>query len=333
MPIRPSSGAEVKPLIAALGGTDDVQREAAVARLAVIGPRAVEHLLHAYPSATSRSRSAILRALEGIADARALPIARDALNNSSLELSLAAIGALRGLLPGADASKDALDALMSAALDGNRPTELRVAAFEALRDLPRDIVQPIRATLASDADSVVRAAAGAREDSGAGWHAAVAGDLPSHADALKDLIGAHHAAASLTELQRLVDHVRARETAETDSARRAEWRALRGSVHHALASRGSRLALYDLRDSLLDDGPLPVTFLAAIEEIGDASCVEALAGAYDESSRSADVWWREHLAGAFRAIVRREGLTRRHLVVKRALARWPEATSELMARV
>lgn len=320
-------------MIAALGGTDDVQREAAVARLAVIGPRAVEHLLHAYPSATALSRCAILRALEATADARALPIAREALNGSSLELSLAAAGTLRGLLASADASKDAFDALMSAALDGNRPTELRVAAFEALRDLPRDIVQPIRATLASDSDIAVRAAAGAREDSGARWHAAVGGDLPSHADALKDLIASRHTEARLTELQRLVDHVRARETAETDAARRAEWRAVRGSLHQALASRGSRLALYDLRDSLLDEGPLPVTFLAAIEEIGDASCVEALAGAYDESSRSADVWWREHLAGAFRAIVRREGLTRRHLVVKRALARWPAATSELMARV
>src|SRR5919106_1336099 len=130
MPIRPSSGAEVKPLIAALGGTDDVQREAAIARLAVIGPRAIEHLLQAYPSANLRSRTAILRTLEAIADARALPIARDALDSGSPELSLASAGTLRALLANADAAKDALDALVSAALDGNRPTELRVAAYE-----------------------------------------------------------------------------------------------------------------------------------------------------------------------------------------------------------
>jgi HEAT repeat protein len=333
MPIRPSSGAEVKPLITALGGTDDVQREAAIARLAVIGPRAVEHLLKTYPSATSRQRTAILRALEAIADARALPIAREALHSGSPDVSLAAAGTLRALLASADASKDALDTLMSAALDVARPTELRVAACEALRDLPRDIVQPIRATLGSDPDPLVRAAVGGQDDLRARWQAAVEGDLPSRADTLKDLVASHQATARLTELQRLVDHVRAREHAESDPSRRAEWRAVRGSVHQALAARGSRLALYDLRDSLQEEGPLPVTFLAAIEEIGDASCVEVLAGAYDDSSRSADIWWREHLAGAFRAIVRREGLTRRHLVVKRALARWPEATSELMARV
>ena len=333
MPIRPSSGAEVKPLITALGGTDDVQREAAIARLAVIGPRAVEHLLQAYPAATSRSRTAILRVMEAIADPRALAISRDALNAGSPELSLAAAGTLRALLASADASKDALDALVSAALDRTRAAEVRVAALEALRDLPQDIVQPIRASLASDHDPEIRAAAGVTEDAGTRWAAVVSGELPSNAAVLKHLVALHQASARLTELQRLVDHVRTREAAEADAARRAEWRAVRGSVHQALAGRGSRLALYDLRDSLLDDGPLPVTFLAAMEEIGDASCIEALAGAYDQSSRSADIWWREHLAGAFRAIVRREGLTRRHLVVKRALTRWPDATADLMARV
>ena len=103
-------------------------------------------------------------------------------------------------------------------------------------------------------------------------------------------------------------------------------------MHQALAARNSRLAVYDLRDSLLEAERLPVTFLAALEEVGDASCLENLAAAYDASSRSGDRWWREHVATAFRAIVQREGLTRRHAAVKRAMQRWPEATAELMAR-
>ena len=70
----------------------------------------------------------------------------------------------------------------------------------------------------------------------------------------------------------------------------------------------------------------------ALEEIGDASCLENLAAAYDASSRSGDRWWREHVATAFRAIVHREGLTRRHAAVKRSMQRWPEATADLMAR-
>ena len=61
-------------------------------------------------------------------------------------------------------------------------------------------------------------------------------------------------------------------------------------------SRGSRLALYDLRDSLLETERLPVAFLAALEEVGDASCLEPLAAAYDASPRGSDPWWRDHLA-------------------------------------
>ena len=333
MPIRPSSGAEIRPLIAALGGSDDVQREAAIARLAVIGPRAVDHLLTAFAGGTGRARTGILRALEAIADPRAVAIAREAVEHGSADTSAAAIGTLRALLATADASKDALDVLMSAALDPQRGAELRLAAFDAIRDLPADIVEPVRLSLAADADVAVRTSAGGAQERPDAWHAAVAGSLPEHAEALKDLVGVHQTAARLTELQRLVDHVRGRERSEPDAAVRAEWRAVRGLLHQALAVRGSRLALYDLRESLSEHAALPVTFLAALEEIGDASCVEPLADAYDASSRSADLWWREHLATAFRAIVRREGLTRRHLVVKRALARWPEATSELMARV
>ena len=332
MPSRPSSGAEIKPLIPALGGTDDVQREAAIARLAVIGPRAVEHLLHAFPAGTTRCRTGILRTLESIGDARAVTLARGALKESG-DTSLAAVGTLRSLLATTEASKDALDALIAAALDRGHDTPLRLAAFEALRDLPADIVEPIRTALASDPDPAVRQAAGGTADASVAWSDVVSGRLPASAESLKNLVAAEQAAARLTELQRLVDHVRARERNEPDEAARAQWRAVRGVVHQALAHRGSRLALYDLRDSLSEEGPLPVTFLAALEEIGDATCIEPLAGAYDASSRSADMWWREHLAGAFRAIVRREGLTRRHLVVKRALARWPDATADLMARV
>jgi hypothetical protein len=103
-------------------------------------------------------------------------------------------------------------------------------------------------------------------------------------------------------------------------------------VHQALAARNSRLALYDLRDSLLEPDRLPVAFLAALEEIGDETCLETLAAAYEASSRSGDAWWREHVAAAFRAIMQREGLTRRHAAVKRAMARWPDAAADLIGR-
>jgi hypothetical protein len=334
MPIRPSSAAEIQQLIAALGGADEIRREAAVARLAVIGPRAVEHLLTRLPLSTSSTeRSSILRVFERIMDPRALPIAREAASGGDEPVALAGVAVLRALLASRDAARDALDALVSIALDAARPADVRTAAFDAVRDLPRDVVEPVRARLAGDQNPVVRARAGGpAHAAGGGWRAAVAGELPAGADAMKALLSAEGPRATLTDLQHLIDHIRARELREGDPLQRAEWRAVRGALHQALAARGSRLALYDLRDSLFEPGPLPVTFLSALEEIGDATCVDSLVAAYDAASPAADVWWREHLASAFRAIARREGLTRRHLVVKRALARWPEATADLMAK-
>lgn len=337
MAIRLSSSAEIRQLVAALGAEDEVARESAIARLAVVGERAVEHLLHEFPAATGRTRVAMLRALEGTSDPRALPVALAALQDGSAAVQTAAISTVRAFLGSSrpDVARNALDALVSVALDRTRIAMVRIGAYEAVRDLPADVRDPIREALAADPDPEVSARAGARpprqEDSV--WRDAAAGRLPPAPAALKSALAAVRSTARLTDLQRVVDAVRAQEQREADRARREEWRAVRGAVHQALAARNSRLALYDLRDSVLDADRLPVTFLAALEEIGDATCLEPLAGAYDASSRSSDTWWREHVATAFRAIVQREGLTRRHAAVKRTMARWPEATADLMSRL
>src|SRR5258708_5930166 len=130
MPIRPSAGAAIRPLIDALGGDDEVKRESAVARLAVIGPRAVEHLLHEYPTAQLRLQSGILRAFEAIADPKALPVARAAAITENPEIAVAAVGVLRALLtsPVPAVAGDALDAVVTLALDLTRPAAARVTA-------------------------------------------------------------------------------------------------------------------------------------------------------------------------------------------------------------
>jgi hypothetical protein len=336
MPIQRSAGAEIKPLIDALGGTDDTKRETAIARLAVIGRRAVEHLLQEFPAATGRARVGMLRALEALGDPRGLDAASSALRDGSAAVQTAALGALRALVANDKASvaRDAFDRIVAVALDRQRAAIVRIAAWEAIREMAGEAREAVRSALASDPDLDIRAAVGgsaAAVTSGERdvWREATAGVLPPSPAALKAALNASRTTARLTELQRMVDQIRAREQQETDAGVREEWRAVRGAAHQALAARNSRLALYDLRDSLLAAERLPVTFLAAIEEIGDASCLETLAAAYEESSRSGDRWWREHVASAFRAIVDREGLTRRHAVIKRVLARWSEA-AELM---
>lgn len=333
---------ELNQLIEALGGTDEIARESAIARLALIGPRAAERLLQLAPAAAPRARAGMLRALEAIGDPRALPIARAALADASPDTLGPAIALLRAALTSQQpaVARDALDIIIAATLDTARSAAVRLAAFEALQVLPADVREAVARNLITDPDLDVRAAATreprtAPSPAGADpvWTDAVEGRLPASPGTMKQVLAAKRGSARLTELQHVIDHLRLREQGETDAARREEWRAVRGLAHQALAARNSRLALYDLRDSLLDPDRLPVAFLAALEEIGDATCLEPLAAAYDASSRSGDAWWREHVATAFRAIVGREGLTRRHAVVKRAMTRWPDAAADLMGRL
>jgi len=94
----------------------------------------------------------------------------------------------------------------------------------------------------------------------------------------------------------------------------------------ALSQRGSRLALYDLRETIESaKGPVAVEFMTALAAIGDSSCLEGVAGAYASTAAGVtrDDWWHRSLRDAFRAIVARDGLTKRHASVKRIEKRYP----------
>jgi hypothetical protein len=122
-----------------------------------------------------------------------------------------------------------------------------------------------------------------------------------------------------------VEQVRIREGSEPAS-RRDGWMAVRAATHLALAQRGSRLALYDVRETIESARqPVAVEFLATLTTIGDVTCLEPLAGAYAHANAAGtpEVWWRQHLAETFRVIVGREKITRRHAAVKRIEKRWP----------
>ena len=87
-----------------------------------------------------------------------------------------------------------------------------------------------------------------------------------------------------------------------------------------------------------EDGPaprLPVSFLAALHVLGDEACLEPIAAAWVKAAAEPEANtdpWRAHLASAFRAIVRRQKLTRRHAVLKRILSRWPDADALARSR-
>jgi hypothetical protein len=325
--IKASSSAEVRTLVDALSSGDSVRCEAAIARLAVIGSRATDRLIAAYSAAkTAEVKVAVLRAIEGAADARALPLACKALQQGG-DPAVASASILGALMTKGDpaTATAALDALVEAALDPTREQRVRLAAYHALQDIPGALLAKVTDALRSTIPRV--ASNDAAHD--AILNDAINGRMPADPTELGDAIAALGATVSPTSLLKLIEGIRSQEQSAELSAR-VSWQEARGAVHQTLARRGSRLAVYDLRETIeAAEAPLPPSFLGAMRTIGDATCLEALAAALARSPEG-DLWWRHQLASAFRAIARRERMTKRHAAMKRVLARWPEAADAIL---
>ena len=335
--IRSSASQEVRRLLGALeqDDADDARREAALARLAVIGTRAVRQLLeHLAADPPERARIALLAALERIPDPRAIEPVLERIGSPSPDERLAAMRAARTLvtLPEATAL---LDRLTGFVLDGHQPSGERVAALQALSSLPSRTLRPVIERLRDDADASVRAAAHgsapAGENAGGDLEEAADGWLPRDPEHLLQMLARGSGDVPLSTLHRLVEIVRGRE-ADGPAARRRDWSAVRGALHLALARRGSTVALYDLREAVAGARePLALDYLTAMTLVGDGSCLEPLAAAYVQAASMADAeGWRREVAAAFRAIVGRERITRRHGAIRRIRARLGTALDEML---
>ncbi|NOT24559.1 MAG: hypothetical protein HOP16_00530 [Acidobacteria bacterium] len=280
-----------------------------MARLRLLGSRADERLATLIASdAPSDARAAALKAIEGREDARARQIAAAACRDSESEVAIAAIGVLRGSVAG-EPGTDALDALVGVAVDSERDAVVRQSAVDALSELPADIVRPLLQGLP---ESLLP---GAEPSS---HPVATIGDPLSMSAWINE-----HREAPLSSLHEAVTRIRQRESDELPPQVRDAWTAARGAAHAALAARGSRVALYDLRESF-DSTPrsLPLDFLTAMGEIGDASCLEPMAKAW--SAAPNDAWWRARLQDTATAVMKREALTARQAVVKRVRSKYPD---------
>ncbi|MFB3852990.1 MAG: hypothetical protein ACE148_04115 [Vicinamibacterales bacterium] len=328
--IKRSSGQLVNLLIEDLDSEDPVRRESAIARLSLLGNRAVEQLCAvATGSGSGRRRAGALQALEGTAAPRSAAVAVAALSDEDEMVAVAATGLLARLLRGEQGAA-ALDALAAAVVDPKRQVAIRMAAFDALADLPAAIIEPIVQQLRSDPSAAMRRRAGAEPPADLDPSAELAriadAGLPRDVRRVRELVSQAAASLPLPTLHRLVTLIGERERSEVGAADREAWMAVRAAVHHVLASRGSRVALYDLRETLAAaQVPLPVEFVTAAALVGDASCLDPLASAYGRSV--GNPWWQRHLGDAFAAIVEREGLTRRHGALRRVLARQPDLAS------
>lgn len=328
MAIKASSSKQIDALVTDLASADAVKREAAIARLTVLGARAVERVATlAGSTAAGPARSAAFRTLEAIADPRAFEPALQALSDADQAVAVAAIAVVRPFVRSARAAA-AVDRLTAVTLDRRRPEPVRLAALQALRDLEAATIAPLLKSLSADPSQAIRGAAAAspvprpieRDPLDTLAQAANEG-LPDEPDAIRLAIVQAGGIAPLPHLLKIVERVRDREGAPASGRRVDNWAPVRAAAHVALAERGSRLGVYDLRESLeRSRTPLPVEFLTALSLAGDASCLEAIARAHTDAR---DAWWRDHLAQAFRAIVARERLTKRHAAMKRIAKKWP----------
>jgi hypothetical protein len=296
-----SPAGEVARLIGDLESSDSIRRAAAVARLRVIGERALTHLAAFVASeAPAPARALALTALQDQHAIRGLDIALAALDDGDPEIVLTALSVLREWVVREEGTR-ALEAVTAVAVDDARDPRVRAAAVEALSDLPEHLVRPLRERAPRPEGD---------------WTSL---DDPS---AVRDWLTVHGSTAPPATLHELIGRVHAQEDRESTALLRQEWRRARGLAHRVLARRGSRLALYDLREAFdTAREPLPEDFLMAAENLGDPSCLEPLGRAW--STAPHDATWRALVSTTARTIARRARLTARSAAMKRIREQWP----------
>lgn len=324
---RPAAG-EAAPLVSdLLQGDDPVRAEAAKARLLVLGPRAVPHLLGAVTSAPEGALPRLLGVIELLPPTRQAVPVLDAAAAHGERAHAAAASVWASWLAAEDRELATLgfDRLATLLLDEAAPSAARQVAVDAIRGLRDHASSELLARLpaaarpvhAATATSATAATPGAVDDEpGAPLAAEPVPDSPA---GVRQHVASAGAVMPLSQLHRALERARAHQRDARDPVQAREWLATRGAVHLALAQRGSTVALYDLRELLEQlDEPPPVSALAALRQVGDASCLEPLAAAW---TRVDDGWTREQLQATAREICERHGIGVGHAVVKRLRAK------------
>ncbi len=301
MTIRTSSARDVEALLQQLRSPVALERDAAIARLRIIGSRARDRVLALLADAGAGRdvRVAALKVVDALDDPASKRATLAATADPDPVIAIAAIQVLRSWLV-VDDDTAALERVSAIVADATGVEEVRRAALDALSELPASLTEPLVQSVAAQLSPAppLDTAAGARE-----WLA-------------------NHEQAPLGALHDLLTQARNREREAPDDRLRQEWCAVRTAVHAVLARRGSRIALYDLREMFEQaQAALPLDVLVAMRTIGDLTCLDALAHAWE--TMSADAWWREQTQDAATAIIAREQATSRNAAVKRVRTKWP----------
>lgn len=324
---RPSSTHDITRLVRDLSSDDLLRRESAIARLAITGDPAIGPVaaLAARPTASPAAKIAALQTLAATGTPRVIDVARTLLGDKDDGVAAEAIDAISECLRRPEpVATIAFERLAEFIVSGAGPHGRRLAALAALGDLPTSLLKPLRDALAGDVSPLVQKVGKRMGGVAESLDDLMARGLPDDPGQVEAAVKDLNDHARVGTIKRAIDAVREQER-RTGTSRQTAWRAIRGALHQHLSARGRRIGLYDLRETLAaTTEPLPVGFLAAAATVGDETCLEPLAQAW-VAARPHDRWWRDHLAEAFGAIVKREGITRRHQMLRRILQRWPSA--------
>jgi hypothetical protein len=338
VPIVPSRTKRIQELLERLASGGAAERDSAVAGLTLLGTRVVEPLRAVLPGLARAARLAAVEVLDRIDAPSALVPLLDLLADEDETVAGRAMEALGGrsdpraakalaaVLAGpAPAARrrgaaqalvrlqaaglvEALDPLAARLLDEREDAALRLAILDALRaqdpPLAPSTLRPLLRRLAASAD--LQLAAHARSSASAPVSlerlvdelVAPGRSAEAVARATADL--AVRGAPAIPVLRQALERLGSPGRADAPSLR------ARAAIHGALAALDSRVALYDLRETLATR-PLAVmpALLRSAGRIGDGSLVPLLARAVAEKAAPL-----EACAEALAAIVAREKLRR-----------------------
>ncbi len=321
MPIVPSRSREIQERLAELGSASAATRDSAAARLTLLGERSVAPLIESLRRSSPLARLGAIKVLGRLRAPRALPALLEQLGDREGRLVAAAAGAI-ATLGGASAVaalsrvlshgeaearagaaralaklfvggvEEALEPLVTTLLDAKADEPLRRTADKALSRLPPRELHAIRARLAEAADEI------ARNGRAGGADAAARRRFPGTPDIDALLASPPRGAAAVPALHRALSGLKDAEAASR--------------LHRALAERGSRIALYDLRERLEARPARAAEALLEIAgRIGDASLLAAIVAlAVDRTALTGPC------ADALAAIVSRERLRKTQRLVK-----------------
>lgn len=343
MPIVASRSGDIQGLIVQLDDARSARRDSAVARLTLLGERVLEALLASLPTATVTARLGALSVLGNLENPRALPAVLRLIDDPDARVACLAADVAAGL-PDPRAVGP-----LSRALGSSR-TSLRRAAASALVALhAKGVVEALAPLLerlfdereeaslrglALDAVSLLppRERRAILERLGVPSNRELARRIGPLRDGLRPAREAKNAdptpegPAAIPRLRRLIDELGDRVAEGEPPGPIAEKKA---RAHLALASLGSRIAVYDLRE-MLEARPClaAATLLQAAKLLADPALLPGVVGLAAESPAHFDA-----CAEVFATVVTREKLRRSSRALKPVKSRHQPALERLWRRL